>query len=42
MMLRSVNCTKEGKIKYFSFADIEDVIPGDRIPFLVGTSKRLK
>lgn len=28
--------------EYFSFADIEDVIPGDRIPFLGGTSKRLK
>lgn len=28
--------------EYFSFLDIEDVIPGDKIPFLGGTTKRLK
>lgn len=25
---------------YFAFAEIEGVIPGDRIPFLSGTTKR--
>lgn len=29
------------KEEFFSFADLENVIPGDRIPFLGGTSKRI-
>lgn len=31
----------EEQEEYFSFLDVEGVIPGDRIPFLEGTTKRL-